>query len=594
MRVCFGEKKTGLPRARRDNVRIGHFAERSGRGEWIGVKVGEIVGDKYRLLRQIGEGGMGSVWSAVHLMLDRQVAIKFLNVCGADAAIVSERFAREAQSAARVSHRYVVDVFDFGVTEDGVHYMVQELLSGESLAHCMGHGPAWDVRDLLRFIGRCLAGLDAVHTAGIVHRDMKPENVFVARDTEGPFPKLLDFGICHVRRATISDPPPSLKAATNSPNPAKAKSARKHLSTMTEGTPAYMAPEQLRGQRDLDGRADLYSVGVMLYEWLTGRLPYEQGEPAELVAAIDARTCVPLCVLRPDLGAELSDIVQRTLAPERNERFSSAAELRAELLALVPSMPDALAMVQGEMFALPIGTKTERILSAAASPFAADEPITGTQPALVMENPWRARVPTLAAVAAFVLLGTWGLSRLSHMGASESSVADVAAPQQLPPVIVEAPAPEAKVEPEPQPLLAVAEPVEAAPEEVLIAPSVEPVVAAPVEPAPAPVAQAAVVPAAEVARAKPAPRAPAAKARKNAAPETAVALAKARMVRDAQRAAGIKPRKAEPSREPTRPLGEPLREVRLEMAVQSAESHESEGPVEERQLTGVDIRRLGL
>jgi hypothetical protein len=562
------------------------------------VKVGEIVGGKYRLLRQIGEGGMGSVWSAVHLLLDRQVAIKFLNVSGADAAIVSERFAREAQSAARVSHRYVVDVFDFGVTEDGTYFMVQELLNGESLAHCMSHGPAWDVRDLIRFIGRCLAGLDAVHTAGIVHRDMKPENVFVARDTEGPFPKLLDFGICHVRRATASEPPPSLKAAQNSPNPAKAKSARKHAATMTEGTPAYMAPEQLRGQRDLDGRADLYSVGVMLYELLSGRLPYEQSDPVELVANIEARAAVPLNVLRPDLGDALSDIVMRTLAPERSERFSSAAELRAELLALVPSMSDALAVWQGEVLALPIGTKTERILSAAASPFAADEPTTGTQPALVLESPWRARVPTIAAAAAFLLLSSWGLSRLSHMGASEPEAEQVVAqldhpqvrkaekaePAQREPVIIAA----APVEPVAQ-AVAVIEPV------VVEAPVVEaPAVEAPAVEAPA-VLEAPVV--AKVPAVEPAvaPRAPAAKVRKSpAAPGAAVAQAKARMVRDAQRAAGIKPKKVEPSQAEAKPRGEPLREVRLEMAVQAAPPPEVEGPVEERQLTGLDIRRLGL
>jgi len=328
------------------------------------VEAGRIIGGKYRLRRQVGEGGMGAVWSAVHETLDRTVAIKFLRTTGgADAETASARFVSEARSAARVKHRFVVDVFDFGITEDGISYMVQELLEGEELADCMDHGPAWQVRDVVSFVAHCLSGLESVHQAGIVHRDLKPENIFVMRDSDGRTPKLLDFGI-------------SKLSHSSSPSMHPGKTGRvKQLTSqgMTVGTPLYMSPEQLRGRKELDGRADIYSMGVILYEWLTGRVPYEEDNVAELSLKVASGSAIPLISLRPEIGHGLSSVVAKALAPEANERFATATEFREALLALVPTLPEAWAIVQKSSRGQPISPRTDLLLASAHSPFGDEE-----------------------------------------------------------------------------------------------------------------------------------------------------------------------------------------------------------------------------
>jgi serine/threonine-protein kinase len=309
---------------------------------------------------------MGSVWAAVHEALDRTVAIKFLRPSGVDAETASARFVAEARSAARVKHRFVVDVFDFGITEDGVYYMVQDLLEGEELAALMDHGPAWEVRDVIRFVSDCLSGLEAVHQAGVVHRDLKPENIFVIRDPDGRHPKLLDFGISKV----------SQKSGPHSLKPPGGRGGRtKQLTSqgMTVGTPLYMSPEQLRGRKDLDARADLYSVGVILYEWLTGRVPYEHENVAELSLQVASGSAVPLVSLRPELGHDLSSVIARALAPEAKDRFASASEMRDALLAVLPSISSAWSVVQKSVRPSAIGAKTEWLLEQAKSPFAGDD-----------------------------------------------------------------------------------------------------------------------------------------------------------------------------------------------------------------------------
>jgi serine/threonine protein kinase len=327
------------------------------------VEAGRIVGGKYRLRRLIGEGGMGSVWAAVHEALDRTVAIKFLRPSDIDAETASARFVAEARSAAKVKHRFVVDVFDFGISEDGIYYMVQELLEGEELAACVGHGPAWEVRDAVKFIAECLSGLEAVHQAGIVHRDLKPENIFVIRDDSGRTPKLLDFGISKVQQPTGST---RVGARTGRQRQLTGQDA-------TVGTPWYMSPEQLRGRKDLDGRADIYSVGVILYEWLTGRVPYQDENVAELSLQIASGSASALVTLRPELGHALSGIVAKALAPEPQERFASASELRDALLAVVPQLPvSTFTLVQRPLSAHPqaIGAATALLLQSARNPFA--------------------------------------------------------------------------------------------------------------------------------------------------------------------------------------------------------------------------------
>jgi eukaryotic-like serine/threonine-protein kinase len=304
------------------------------------LDVGTIVGGKYRLSRALGEGAMGSVWAAVHEVLGREVAIKFLHQSFEDATTARERFAAEARAAALVKHRFVVDVFDYGVSEGGVPYMVQELLQGRPLSDLLTEGPAWSIRDAVRLMMDCLSGLAAVHQRGIIHRDLKPENIFVIPEVEGSVPKLLDFGISKTASASHGSTPkrPSLRAP-----------GRGRLTAIGAvlGTPAYMSPEQLRNLSTLDARADLYSLGVVFYEWLAGHCPYASNTNfAELVETIEAYAMEPLAFLRPDIGDELCAVVSRALEPDRDKRYGTALEMRAALAKVLPRVPEASTFVQ--------------------------------------------------------------------------------------------------------------------------------------------------------------------------------------------------------------------------------------------------------
>ena len=334
------------------------------------MESGRIIGGKYRLTRELGEGAMGLVWAATHEMLGREVAIKFLLPTVEQAETAAARFVAEAKAAARVKHRFVVDVFDFGITEDGLHYMVQELLDGVSLADCMCEGPAWPVADVLRFMAQCLSGLEAVHQIGIVHRDLKPENIFVMRDPEGCYPKLLDFGISKVSA--------DLAAAKGRARPSLRQGRQRRLTAIgtTVGTPAYMSPEQLCGASSISGSADLYSVGVVLYEWLSGRVPHgDVSNPTELYRRIAARSGATLRTLRPDLDPGLCALVDKALDPEPQQRFASALEMRHALLRVAALQTVGLSVVQrGLPNPAPV-SGTQAMLANADHPFSSDSKV---------------------------------------------------------------------------------------------------------------------------------------------------------------------------------------------------------------------------
>ncbi|HET8934677.1 MAG TPA: serine/threonine-protein kinase [Polyangiales bacterium] len=289
-----------------------------------------------RLTRQLGQGGMGSVWAALHQTLGREVAVKFLQPQVANSQVLEDRFESEAKMVASIKNRFVVDVFDFGVTEDGLHYMVLELLHGRSLADRMDHGPAMPVRQAVKLMADCLRGLHVVHEAGIIHRDLKPDNIFIIEDTEGAFPKLIDFGIS--RRTD----PPNLKL-----NASEARSSRLTQPGVVLGTPYYMSPEQLRGKQSVDARSDIYSFGVILYELLAGHLPFRQDNIGDLMVAITVTGAPALAVLRPELGQRLSDVVARAMHPAPEKRYADARELRKALLELLPQLPlQAMCVIQ--------------------------------------------------------------------------------------------------------------------------------------------------------------------------------------------------------------------------------------------------------
>jgi serine/threonine protein kinase len=270
-------------------------------------RVGQIVGDKYRIDSLLGRGGMGAVFRATHLVSQKPVALKWMLAPGSDER-ARLRFLREARMSARIDHPNVVDVYDVG-EQAGCWYLVMELLHGEPLRSRITAGPL-SVDEALELLVPAMRGVAAVHQAGIVHRDLKPDNIFLCKGSDGAprEAKVLDFGISAATELALEIP------------------------TLTEegtllGTPAYMSPEQLQNASDIDARADVYSFGVILYEALTGRLPFTATTYAGLVLAVIHEQPKPLAESRPGISDALSRIVLRALAKSREDRYSSIGGL---------------------------------------------------------------------------------------------------------------------------------------------------------------------------------------------------------------------------------------------------------------------------
>jgi serine/threonine-protein kinase len=263
-------------------------------------RIGTVLDGKYRLDRVLGEGGMGVVYDGMHLRLERRVAVKFLHAQFSQSQDVVQRFVREAQATARLQHPNVVNVFDVDVSPDGCVYMVLEFLEGESLAQFLEKKPILERSEMLAIIGPVCDALATAHAAGIIHRDIKPDNVHLSRANNRMIPKVLDFGIAKLTDAA-----------------AGGKSATQTGSVM--GTPLYMSPEQAMGKtKDIGPWSDLWSTAVMTYECLSGQPPFDipaDPTPTSVILAIATGTIIPLKQIRPELVA-VSDVLSRAL--ERN------------------------------------------------------------------------------------------------------------------------------------------------------------------------------------------------------------------------------------------------------------------------------------
>jgi serine/threonine-protein kinase len=278
------------------------------------LRPGHVFARKYRVDRVIGRGGMGVVVAAVHLKLEEMVAIKLL--AAGDAPGVDElskaRFLREAQAVARLKGQHVVRVHDADTLDDGVQYIVMEYLEGADLATVLERSHPLPISTVVDYVLQACEAVAEAHAIGLVHRDLKPRNLFLANFADGSvLLKVLDFGIAKTM-APIED-------------------ARLTETGTVLGSPAYMSPEQIGGSKQLDVRSDIWSLGVCLYEALTNRLPFEGSTWPHLIGSILTKTPVPLGVLRPDLPPGLARAVERSLAKEPGERPSNIAELAAEI-----------------------------------------------------------------------------------------------------------------------------------------------------------------------------------------------------------------------------------------------------------------------
>jgi eukaryotic-like serine/threonine-protein kinase len=274
---------------------------------------GSILAEKYRIARQLGAGGMGAVFEAEHLFLKRRFAIKFLRSELLGNAELVARFRREAQASGQLEHENIASVTDFGVTPSGTPYFVMEYLQGENLSRIIKReGPLTPPRAVSLVMQAC-RGVAAAHARGIVHRDLKPDNLFVCpREDGSEWLKILDFGIAKIRMST-DDEGTNTKTGT------------------TMGTPYYMSPEQARGDRNVDHRTDVYSLGAVLYEALCNSKPHDGTTYNEIIYAILSREPVSLPELRPELPHGLVGVVERAMAREPADRFASMAEFASAL-----------------------------------------------------------------------------------------------------------------------------------------------------------------------------------------------------------------------------------------------------------------------
>jgi hypothetical protein len=282
-------------------------------------QTGEVLDGKYRVEQLLGEGGMGAVAKATHVLRRAPVALKFMSPAVLALQGAVERFVNEGVAASQIDSDHVVKVFDVGRLPSGAPYLVMEFLDGCDLGQLLAReGGRLDPTRAVHFGLQILRALQTAHASGIIHRDMKPSNCFVInKDGEPDFVKLVDFGISKVR----SDDTQAHQANLTRTNSAL-------------GTPLYMSPEQARSPRDVATRADLYSVGAILYELLTGRTPYtaESGEYTEILFKIFTTDPPPLRSLRPEIPEGLAQVVHGALARDPNHRFSSASDM-AEALA---------------------------------------------------------------------------------------------------------------------------------------------------------------------------------------------------------------------------------------------------------------------
>jgi eukaryotic-like serine/threonine-protein kinase len=282
-----------------------HASARSGTRS-TAYAAGQIVASRYRLIRKLGEGGMGVVWVAHSLVLGVDVAIKLIRAGAGDSDLAS-RMAREAQVTATLGHPAIVRVFDFGTTDDGAPFLVMELAQGETLADEIDRERKLGAVEALKLVLPIVDGLRCAHERGIVHRDIKPENVFIARDPLGRLqPKLLDFGIAKLE-------------------------ALPDVSRLTQvgvvlGSPEYMSPEQARGVGSVDARTDVWALCVVLYEMLTGTVPFKVDNYNALMQAILHEPPLPTV----EYGAgdrELWSIIAKGLEKSRDKRWASMTEL---------------------------------------------------------------------------------------------------------------------------------------------------------------------------------------------------------------------------------------------------------------------------
>src|SRR3954471_24930713 len=289
------------------------------------IPLGTVLAEKYRLTREIGRGGMAAVYEAENVDIGKRVAVKVLAAELTTSTIVVERFLREARAAAAISSPFICDVYDSGKLEDGRPFLVLELLEGESLYERMTRVRQINMTTTVQMVSQVARGLMKAHAAGVVHRDLKPENIFLTKDEEGRLlSKILDFGLAKFYAPVEGS--------------GGEKQARLTREGAVFGTPAYMSPEQVRGQGAVDHRADLWALACIVYECFTGRTVWSTEQGVAMTFAQIASAPLPRpAQYRPDLPETFTGWFDKALDRDIDQRFQTAKEFSEALTnALAP------------------------------------------------------------------------------------------------------------------------------------------------------------------------------------------------------------------------------------------------------------------
>jgi serine/threonine-protein kinase len=280
--------------------------------------VNAVLADRYQIVRRIGEGGMGAVYEAKHTLIGKRVAVKVLLEKFLAKSDFVARLLQEARLASSIGHEHIVDVTDFGTTSDGRSFVVMEFLDGESLAELAIREAPLPIERSLGIARQVASALGAAHAKGIFHRDVKPENIYLVKRGDADFVKVVDFGI---------------SKAVKPGGDEGGEGYRLTHTGLLLGTPLYMSPEQARGEEDLDHRVDIWALGVLLYECLTGEVPFRANNYLGIISQVLTHQPTPPSKLRPELGISdaVEAVVMRAMEKDRTRRYQTMADLERDL-----------------------------------------------------------------------------------------------------------------------------------------------------------------------------------------------------------------------------------------------------------------------
>ncbi len=377
--------------------------------------LGETLAEKYLIEQLIKRGGMGSVYRGKHVMMDKTVAIKVLRPSLAGDDVVVARFSREARAASRISHPHAVSVTDFGEAESGVVFLVMEYLDGRTLKDLLRSEGPMTLERTVEIIRQVSGALDAAHQQGVIHRDLKSDNIMLSQTNGGDWAKVLDFGIAKIQQ------------------PEGARDNDITAANLVIGTPQYMSPEQCSQTGPIDARSDVYSLGIILFEMLAGRVPFTGDSPTVIMMKQVGDEPPSVLEARPDLPGSIDNLIKKALAKQPVVRFQTAGELSEALTQAAAEAGDAASATVAPAVAdtassTPIGLATDdldedtvirpRDEGTLLRPLAETRVFTRQiedQALLENFNPWRIMAP-----AAIVLVAVFGVVFLLTRGTSQT------------------------------------------------------------------------------------------------------------------------------------------------------------------------------